>query len=318
MPAFFLIFFASVRNFTVGTDTVNYTADYRYNYDSAYIKINENLEIGFQLLNKTILYFTHEYFYLFLFSSCIVVFSYLYVIRKYSVNYFLSFFIFITFGFYTFYFNGLRQGIAMAIVFLSIPFLINKKIIGFLFICFLGSFFHISALFFIPFFFLIHIKIKLEFKILTCFVFSLLLSRVIVQKLSLSNDRYVHYTQASDTAGGYLTLLFYIFLGLFVYFFGRNIRINSNVFSVFEQIFLCGIALIIPLAFLGTDPSGPQRILYYFSSSVIILLPYVFDRINSFVVTILFVILSLVYYYLITTRFSDLTPFILNDLFRIL
>ena len=131
VPFILLVGFASIRNYSVGTDSIEYTYNFLNNLDPVYFVFNENIEYGYQLLSYIILNFTHNYFWLFFVSSIIVVGSYLYIFKKISKDYLLSVYIFITFGFYTFYFNGLRQGLAMAITIWAIPYLIERKIFNF-------------------------------------------------------------------------------------------------------------------------------------------------------------------------------------------
>ncbi|MDY7210186.1 EpsG family protein, partial [Acinetobacter baumannii] len=148
-------------------------------------------------------------------------------------------------------------------------------------------------------------------------LFSFLVSKFAIEFLSSSNDRYEHYTQTADNAGGYWTLLFYSLLAIIFYFVGSKIRNVNSEYNILEQFFICGIALVLPLALLETDPSGPQRLLYYFTWFVVLLLPIVLNKINSFFINILVIAFFLLYFYLTTSRFADLNPYIMNDFFRI-
>ncbi|WP_139850515.1 EpsG family protein [Acinetobacter pullicarnis] len=316
-PASILILFASIRSFTVGTDTALYTERFRYNFDPLYYEVNSEVELGYQLFERIILTLFDNYFWLFFFTSTIVVFSFLLFFKKYSKDYLLSVFIFICFGYYTLFFNGLRNAISIAILVCSIPYLLSKKFLKFLLIVFFASLFHISAWILLPFYFLIHLNLKLEIKILGVFLFSFLVSSIGIQFLASSNKRYEHYTQASENAGGYLTLLLYVVFCIFFYFFGKKARENSESYRLYEQLFICGVALVVPIAFLGTDPSGPQRILYIFAWLLTLMFPYVFQYLKNTYMKIIFIILSLIYFYLITTRFSNLVPYNVNSIFEI-
>src|SRR5690606_19464441 len=99
-------------------------------------------------------------------SALFVISIYLFVIKRFSNNYILSVFIYITFGFYTFLFNGLRQGIAMAVCFLALPYLINKNKLKYFLLIVIASLFHTSAWVMLPFYFLVHMKLRLEYKML--------------------------------------------------------------------------------------------------------------------------------------------------------
>lgn len=316
-PSMLLILFSSIRNYTVGTDSVIYTEAYRFGYDPYYYGFNSKVEYGYQFIDSFILNIFSNYFWLFLFFSIIVISLYMITIKRLSINYLMSVFIFITFGFYTFFFNGLRQGVAMAICFFGLPYLIEKRIIPYFLVVLTASMFHVSALVMLPVYFLVLTKIKIEYKILACFIVSILASQILIGYLAQGNSRYEHYTQEAEKAGGYITLLFYSLIGFFIYFSGKKIRLEDVRFDKFQQIFLCGLALVLPISLLGTDPSGPQRILYYFSSMVVFLIPYVLKRFNNVYFNILFIFLSVVYFLLITMRFSDLYPYQINTFFEI-
>ena len=317
VPILILVSFSSIRSYYVGTDTRTYLLNFTSNLDVKYFSFNSDIEYGYQFLEFIILNFTHNYFWLFFVTSMVVVPLYLITIRKLSENYIISIFVYITFGFYTFFFNGLRQGIAMALFFFSLPYLLNRKIVIYFLIVCIASLFHISALMMIPLYFLIHFKLKIEWKVLYCFSLSLLSSQILIKYLAQSNVRYESYTQEAEKAGGYLTLGFYFLLGLLIYLVGNHIRKQEKLFSNFEQIYLCGLALVFPLALLGTDPSGPQRLLYYFSSLVILLLPYIFNYYRNIYVRMLFIFFSVIYFILTTMRFSNLYPYSINPIFEV-
>lgn len=317
IPLLLLVILSSLRSNTIGTDSRTYTLAYDFRYNPYNYGFDPNVEYGYQLLDSIILNFSYSYFWLFFVSSIIVIFCFLSTIKKISINYLYSIYIYISFGFYTFFFNGLRQGIAMAICFLGLPYLVEKRIVFYFLVVFIASTFHISALIMLPIYFLVNTKFRIEYKILGCFIISILASQILISYLAQGNIRYEHYTQEAEKSGGYITLLFYTLIGCFIYFSGKKIRNDDINFNKFEQIFLCGLALVIPVAFLGTDPSGPQRIMYYFVNTVIFLIPYVLRRFNSIYFNLIFLILSIVYFILITVRFSNLYPYQINPIFGV-
>lgn len=312
-----LLMFYSCRNYTVGTDTLNYVSHYVYNYDRYQYGFNNEVEIGYQYLDYLITKFTRNYFWLFFVCGAITIYSYLYIINKYANNFIFSLFIYLFFGFYTFAFNGLRQGIAMAICFFALPYLLDKKALKYFVLIFLASLFHISSLIMFFIYFLIHFKIKLEYKMLITFLFSFLCSSYLISYFAEENSRYEAYTQSSEVAGGYIVFLFYCILGVFIYFLGNRERIWNNNYQKIEQIYLCGLLLVLPIVLLGTNPSGPQRVLNYFTPMLIFLIPYLFVKIKSNFVIYIFISLSVIYCYLSISKFGNLTPYILNPVFEV-
>lgn len=312
-----LSLFAGIRSYRVGTDSGNYTRDFRTSLDIYNFEFREFVEFGYQLLNYTLLRLTNEYFWLFFITALIVVYCYLTIIRKYSVNYWFSVFLFITLGVYTFFFNGLRQGLAMAIFALALPYLLEKRLVPYLIICFLASLFHNTALFMIPFYFLVNLRIKPIYKILATFLGSLFVSRFLINYISASNDRYEGYGTLDQEGGGYLTLGFYTILLFMIYVVSRIYKIRDKQFMQMFTFYAIGVVFIIPVAMLGANPSGPQRLLTYFTWTLILILPIIFKRINNAYVTSISVIIFLIYFTLTTSKFSNLTPYIINPVFEI-
>lgn len=182
---------------------------------------------------------------------------------------------------------------------------------------FLASLFHITALFMIPFYFLVNLKIKPIYKILSTFIGSLFVSRFLIQYISASNERYESYAAADQEGGGFVTLGFYTILVLVLSFIIRVYKIKDKQFIQLFTFYAIGVFFIIPIAMLGANPSGPQRLLTFFTWTLILILPVAFKRINNAYVTSLAVILFIIYFVLTTTSFSNLTPYIINPIFEI-
>lgn len=318
LPIIFLSGLATIRSYKVGTDTSVYARDFLSSTDYKYYFFDPNIEFGYQYLVYTILRFSHEYYWLFLVTSLIIVSSMLYAIKKYSVNYTLSVYIYITFGFYTFFFNTLRQALALSICFVCVKFLVDKKIFKYFIVVFVASLFHVSAWIMLPFYFLVHFRLKVEYKVLLVLLASSVVSSLAISYLAQSNQRYHNYDQQADNAGGYLLIIFYTLIGFVLYFLGKKIRKTDHFYNVLEQVFLCGLVFVFPIILLGTDASGPQRILYNFTIYLIFLIPILIkNRFNTLQYKLIFSVLALIYFTLITQRLYGITPYIVNDFFRI-
>ena len=317
IPLIVLSLFAGMRSFRVGTDSWNYTKDFRSSLNIYNFQFNESVEIGYQVLKYILLSLTYSYFWLFWLSGFIVVYCYLKIIRRYSVDYWCSVFLFMTLGVYTFFFNGLRQGLAMAIFALAIPYLLEKRFVRYLLVCIVASLFHVTALFIIPFYFLVNLKIKLIYKIIITFLGSLFSVQFLISYIAGTNEKYEGYAEAGQEGGGYLTLGFYLLILLLIYCVIRIYDIKDKQFMQLFTFYAIGVVFLIPVAMLGANPSGPQRLLTYFTWTLVLILPVVFKRINNVYVTSSAVILFVFYFILTTTRFSNLTPYIINPIFEI-
>lgn len=317
MPLIILSVFAGARSFIVGSDSENYTRNFRISLDVHSFASTEGRELGYRVLEYALLLLDAEYFWLFTLTGIIVVYCYLTIIKKYSFNYTFSIFLFITLGVYTFFFNGLRQGISMAIFAISLPYLLEKKLILYLTIVLIASLFHISALFLIPFYYLVNLNIKPLYKLIISFLGSFLLSRIAINYIASSNDRYQNYTEVSESAGGLVTLGFYFLILMFIYFISKIYKIRDEQFEKMFTFYGVGVVFVIPIAMLQISASGPQRLLNYFTWILILILPIIFKKINNTYITCTFVILCMVYFILITTKFSNLTPYVINPIFEI-
>lgn len=317
IPLIVLSFFAGIRSYSVGTDSANYTRDFRSGLDVDSLESADFIEPGYQFLKYALLRLTNEYFWLFFITAFIVVYCYLIIIKKYSVNYLLSVFLFITLGVYTFFFNGLRQGLAMAVFALALPYLLEKRLIPYLAICILAALFHNSALFMVPFYFLVNLKVKPIYKISATFLGSLFVSRFLVNYISTTNDRYEGYATADQEGGGYVTLGFYIIILFAIYVTSRIYKIRDKQFVQLFTFYAVGVVFIIPIAMLGANPSGPQRLLAYFTWTLILILPTILKKIDNIYITTLGVILFIIYFILTTSKFSNLVPYVINPIFEI-
>lgn len=318
IPCIVLITFATLRNYTIGTDTPTYTSFFRGSISVDNYNFDPRVELGYQLFEYFILSISKQYFSLFLASSLIIVPSILYIIKKYSANYFISVYIYITFAFYTFYFNTLRQGIAIAICMLGIYYFVNKKFLPYFFIILLASTFHISAWVMLLIYFIVHyVNLRLEYKVVISFLITFILGKTLISYMAVDNDRYLKYTEAADNAGGYILVIFYSAVALFIYLNGFKLREKSHFFNVLEQTFIIGLALVMPIVLLGTDPSGPQRILYYFTFYIIFLIPMVLNLYQNKIIYFVFLVLATIYFTLVTQKLYEIYPYVLNPLFSV-
>lgn len=317
VPLIVLSLFSGIRSFRVGTDSENYTRDFRISLDIYNFQFNESIEIGYQVLKYLLLVLTHNYFWLFWLSGLIVVYCYLKIIKRYSVNYWFSVFLFLTSGVYTFFFNGLRQGLAMAVFALAIPYLIEKRFFIYFVVCVVASLFHTTALFMVPFYFLVNFKIKLIYKVMITFLGSLFTVRFLIAYIAEENERYKGYAQVSESAGGFLTLGFYTLISFFIFFVIYIYKIKDEQLLKLFTFYTVGVFFIIPIAMLGANPSGPQRLLSYFTWTIVLMLPIVFKRINNIYITSISVFVFVIYFILATSKFSNLTPYIINPIFEI-
>jgi hypothetical protein len=116
------------------------------------------LDKGFLFYSVIIKSFYNNYFFWVFINSLIDILLIDYAFRKFSNNYFLSFFCFIVFNGLFIEFNLLRNSKSILIFFCTIKYLKDGKPIQFFLLNFIGVFFHLSALIYLPLYFFIRKK----------------------------------------------------------------------------------------------------------------------------------------------------------------
>lgn len=172
-----LLFFISAIRYNVGQDYKHWVDVYTW-IEKGYPG-GGYVEIGYRYLNIIIqkIPFLNVYF-LYAITSAFIIFCIGYVIKK-NVDtkyWFISVFIFIGSGIFFATLNLVRQYIAIIIILLGLPFLVDKKYIKFCIMIVLGGLFHTSSFIMLPFmiFYMIFHDYK-NHKVLTIiYIFSLL------------------------------------------------------------------------------------------------------------------------------------------------
>lgn len=158
---FILLAMACFRSKELAIDAINY-----YNYGvilkekslSEIFKVDIWIEKGYLIYTKVIMYMNEPYLILIL-SSLITIIGIHIFIKKNSSNYILSFFLFQGLMFYYDSLNIIRQYLAIVICLMSFNFILERKKGKFYFSILLASFFHKTALIFLPLYILYKIKL---------------------------------------------------------------------------------------------------------------------------------------------------------------
>lgn len=319
-PLFILVLLATMRYYSVGTDSIIYTTYFRFPANNYTFQFNTEVETGYQylvyMLQKL---YSADYILYFCIVAILSVVPVLYTLMRKSLNYPLSLYIYITLGFYLTMYNQIRQCIAMGLCFFATKFLLEKKFFNYFLIIIIASQFHITALLMLAFYFLCHNRLRIEFKIIPILFCSAVIAPLIIARMALNNSRYEHYTEAaSNGSNGLLTVILYVLIALFFYLFGRKLRKENEEYRIYECMYLCGVALLLPVAMLGTDPAGPQRIIQYFLHYVMLMFPIVLQKMNSRVVSFVFMLILFFYFILtIANNIGGIYPYKLNPVLNL-
>ena len=220
---FTLIFFVSSFRYEVGSDYFGYKEIFEH---------DDPIEPLFTLLIKTTKYFGGNYI---LFVLIIFILSFglkLFVFHKLASKkgLFLSLMLFCSFYYIAYEMNAIRQGLAMSLTLLATYYAYTRNKIKYIFFCLLASLIHYTAFCFIPFYWLLNIRLKKVYTI--CVV-------ILCVLLSLNNifDSFIDFTSyfiGNNT------------IGVKILAYGTTGEDNANVlisFGTLRRLFFFGLIM---------------------------------------------------------------------------
>lgn len=197
---------------------------------------------------------------------------------RYSEDCFLSILIVMTLGYYSFTLSGLRQTVALSVIFLAYHFLLKKKPVHFILSVLVAFLFHSSALIFLPAYWIA--KLKIGKKQLVIIVIALLaavffpgLLRNIISSVAW-NDSLAGYAErdAFLSWSGYVIQLFVL---VFCLFFRKSMIYRDD--EEREKIDALLNCMVIGLCLQGFSGVVAEmfRVSYYYSIGCLIAVPNV-------------------------------------------
>lgn len=310
-----LVGFQGFRNLSVGTDTFVYAR--RFDFVTSWDDVWRSTEIGYNALNVILSMSFETYTGLLISISIIVVSLYMVGIVSMTKNYGLSVFIFVTSGAYTFSFNAARQGIAVALCFFALVFLLDRRKWAYFLTVLLATLFHHTAIVAVPLYYLTYPVIKwrhIGYLFAATAVLIVTLGSVVKLSAILLNETYSTYAEVQQ-GGGEVMVAFLVFQGISLYLLRPKGSSNplSTGYSRLLGVYLIGLVPAMASVLSSVNPSGILRLHSYFAHCSIILWPMAISSINSsrarLLLSLGLVFLLLVYYYLTTSNFSKLTPY---------
>lgn len=161
--------------------------------------------------------------------------------------------------------TGTRQTIATAFVLFAYEFIVKRRLVTFLFLCFIAALIHKSALLFVPFYFLANFKYPV--KALSVVFISLpvifVMIRPIAQFLTSFSfsDSYAHYANSTyETQGAQMFLAYMLVITIGILYFKRKFRqADKNTYRALNG--FCLALFFTPLTWV--DPNMMRVIMYY-------------------------------------------------------
>ena len=224
-------------------------------------------EIGYTFLNVLISFFT-ENRYIFILIVTLIIYTCLFIsLRKYTENYPLAVVLFMGLWFF-FTFTYLRQVLAATIVWLSIQYVIERKLWKFLVVFLIGFSMHNSAIIFFPLYFIPLKKFSPKL-IVGVMLFLLLLglsplpnSLFEVYESSSIVERHAEYNASGDLRIAYILEAFF-FLYLILKSYKYIPADKSHVVLLNMALIFCGILVL----FVRSENGG--RLSWYYMIGII-------------------------------------------------
>lgn len=289
-----LLLFAlmAFKDASVGNDTPSYIEVFnQFQYSTLQSLFEENttrFETGYIILNRFIACFTSNYQWLFIITAAFTTFSLVKMVTTYAKDVVLSLFLFVSLRFFYFFISGIRQSIAIAILFFSLSSLFRRKFWPFAFWVVLASCFHFSAIVFIVLYPLVvmkwNTKNTLWLTLITLFGV-LFFQPIILWILRHLPNYYTHYMQTEYFEGGksasLLNVLVIFAVVLLALFAQKSKRIPAlNETSPKEgDTFRVFMLLALSIAIISVRASLLDRIYLYFWIFSIVYIPNVISRI---------------------------------------
>lgn len=259
--------------------------DYEAYYDAVKYSIDNNITSRGELLTISLVELTrwlNQPFIYFLINSIVIIGSVSHLIKKYSLNRWMSFFIF--FGFPLFYLNSfsvVRVFTAIGIVLIGLSVLSKRRLASYCIIILIASMFHKSAIFALifPLFLYIQPSKSLWLILITIAPF---MGELIISPLSkyiaIYLPFYSTYTKDTNVEEGTKAIILLVIFGILFTLFHRKPKSDlEDKYNVFYHIYMFGVFFYLLLLSTGT---AAHRTSLYATILLIILLPNMIHRIR--------------------------------------
>ena len=238
--------------------------------------VGVKMEVGWIVLCKLLSLIYDNYIILLIFTSFVIVGSYIVSIYKFSRIVWLSIFIYLCTMFDQSLYV-LRQHLAMAICLFAVPFVQRKELYKFLVVVLIATLIHTTALLFVIVYPFANMKYTKNF------IIKLILISIVISLFStsifdilFSNTWYNSYgeKEGSNYTSFFIALCTFIF---YIYSIKGNIKNVKGIEKTFFAMCILGVVI----SFTGVGYSPTNRLVKYFTLSSIFLIPIALSKINK-------------------------------------
>lgn len=256
-------------------------------YSGVYVK----MELGWMIMNKILCVIWNNPRFLLLVTSIGIVGGYFYAIKKYSPMIGLSVILF----YFTTYAQSLfvlRQHLAIALCLLAVPYILQRKQKKFLLLVFLAFSLHMSAIIFLPIYYLYNLQV--DYKFWGLFIVALVIGTMLMQSVSAWIYANTWYGAYEDADVSNFTPLAISVLVMFLYFYCSRWRINGIEHE--EKLFFMMGLIGVVISFWCLFYSGFSRLTMYFTVCNIFLIPISINKVRDQSLRIVIIMLCVVCY----------------------
>lgn len=210
----------------------------------------------------------------------------------------LSIFIYITLGFFAFSFSGLRQAIALAIIFYSFKYIKEKSLIKFILCVALAMSFHTTAIIFVVAYPLYYLRLRLIHIYLIVLVFILVFiyrSEIFL----LIYHLYKGIAGEAESTNAYTMLTVMVIVMVLAYAFGSKDKQDLN-FNAYKNYML--VAILVQI--FASQSNVIMRAGYYYYLFITLLIPEIINNqkdIGIRISAVIILIVVLLYFFQMTT-----------------
>lgn len=287
------------RGSSVGADTISYRDLFMQSTIQAlpnnfinwlFPLQNQRFETGFVIYNKFINSFTHNFQVMLIVNSLIIIGCLIFFIVKLKVNYPLALLVFLCLGNFANTMNLMRQGLAWAFTLVAFVFCVERKPVKYLVFVILASGMHATAWLFLIVYPLTKLRLTPKKVILSFLLGALILEAFesffnIFSNYSVEVSTFSNQVGINNTNGASNLILNIFIMGVIFVLSYRQFSLSNNSMTEVSNLVLKSAIIMNLLGIIVTIVafkfSQLFRIQMYFSSSEIILIPYLLNRIKN-------------------------------------
>jgi len=306
-----MVLFAGFRDMIGGFDIYIYCNVYEWNI--IFIYLFDFFEMGFRLFLIALHLFSPRREFFIFATALIMLFLHMRVLKKHSNLPYFAIFIYFC-KFYLFSFVYLRQGLAMGIIWLSIPYIMNKSYIKAILLIALAFTFHKSALIFAPILFVSNRRFS-TFQLISGIILFLI---IFLSPIGKFLGSFLAEASANQKLAGYVKdTSINIFYVIELLLFTTLALLFRKYFYQYKQtmLFFNGFILYLLVSVVGLTNPTFVRLTWYYFVFVALSLPYMLYFLKEVNLRIAFKSFIALYYAMVFFRLlisyddGDLMPY---------